>query len=147
MKTQPLVAPVVEEPLAPPTVAGSLGRPYGRRYLAEKLQSSGAGELQVSQADILCILESSPISEVSPLPSLCGWAWWMPFQPHALLIRWCFACYLVAIELLVLCLRPLEKQLRSFTENLADKLMRCGFWEMYCICQRFFIFTRSRSSM
>lgn len=49
VKTQPLVAPAaVEEPLAPPVVAGSLGRPYGRQYLAEKLRSSGAGELQVS---------------------------------------------------------------------------------------------------
>lgn len=49
VKTQPLVAPAaVEEPLAPPFVAGSLGRPYGRKYLAEKLRSSGAGELQVS---------------------------------------------------------------------------------------------------
>ncbi|KAK9914957.1 hypothetical protein WJX75_002902 [Coccomyxa subellipsoidea] len=47
VKTQQLVAPAaVEEPLAPPVVAGSLGRPYGRQYLAEKLRSSGAGELQ-----------------------------------------------------------------------------------------------------
>ncbi|EIE19317.1 hypothetical protein COCSUDRAFT_48907 [Coccomyxa subellipsoidea C-169] len=42
VKTQPLVAAVPEEPLAQPT----LGAPYGRRYLAEKLRSSGAGELQ-----------------------------------------------------------------------------------------------------
>lgn len=47
-----VAAAAAADPAAPAAMAGSPGRPFGKRFLADKLRSSGAGELQVGRQSL-----------------------------------------------------------------------------------------------